>query len=128
MKSTPASDGVWRRLVARPLWERKAAGSNPATPTRQRSLRRCVAGKPDAGSRSGRAEERGATATAAPATPTDRQPPVPTPGHRAATAARRSRARWPEARVAPGAGSSSDEVGAELGDPPAGGQALGLEP
>ena len=26
-------DGVWRSLVARPLWERKAAGSNPATPT-----------------------------------------------------------------------------------------------
>ena len=28
-----AQDGVWRSLVARPLWERKAAGSNPATPT-----------------------------------------------------------------------------------------------
>ena len=26
--------GVWRRLVARPLWERKVVGSNPATPTR----------------------------------------------------------------------------------------------
>src|SRR6476469_7962288 len=38
MKSTPASDGVWRRLVARPLWERKAAGSNPATPTEHRTL------------------------------------------------------------------------------------------
>src|SRR5690606_39316856 len=25
--------GVWRRLVARPLWERKVAGSNPVTPT-----------------------------------------------------------------------------------------------
>ncbi len=31
------SGGVWRRLVARPLWERKVAGSNPTTPThRQR--------------------------------------------------------------------------------------------
>ena len=27
------SIGVWRRLVARPLWERKVAGSNPVTPT-----------------------------------------------------------------------------------------------
>ncbi len=26
-------DGVWRSLVARPLWERKAPGSNPGTPT-----------------------------------------------------------------------------------------------
>ena len=27
--------GVWRSLVARPLWERKAPGSNPGTPTMQ---------------------------------------------------------------------------------------------
>ena len=25
--------GVWRSLVAHPLWERGAVGSNPATPT-----------------------------------------------------------------------------------------------
>lgn len=25
---------MWRSLVARPLWERKAPGSNPGTPTR----------------------------------------------------------------------------------------------
>ena len=34
----PAGGGVWRSLVARPLWERKAAGSNPATPTQGRSF------------------------------------------------------------------------------------------
>ena len=28
-----AGHGVWRSLVARPLWERKAAGSSPVTPT-----------------------------------------------------------------------------------------------
>ncbi|MCU1432317.1 MAG: trigger factor, partial [Actinotalea sp.] len=27
--------GMWRRLVARPLWERKVVGSNPAIPTRR---------------------------------------------------------------------------------------------
>src|SRR4051794_2089995 len=32
-----APDGVWRSLVARPLWERKAVGSNPATPTTSRN-------------------------------------------------------------------------------------------
>ena len=28
-----ATAGTWRSLVARPLWEREAAGSNPAVPT-----------------------------------------------------------------------------------------------
>src|SRR4051812_2573884 len=28
-----ARHGVWRSLVAHPLWERGAVGSNPATPT-----------------------------------------------------------------------------------------------
>ena len=26
--------GVWRSLVAHPLWERRAAGSNPVSPTK----------------------------------------------------------------------------------------------
>jgi hypothetical protein len=30
------ASGVWRSLVARPLWERKVVGSNPATPTKVR--------------------------------------------------------------------------------------------
>lgn len=30
---------MWRSLVARPLWERKVVGSNPATPTNFRRLR-----------------------------------------------------------------------------------------
>jgi hypothetical protein len=38
-------NGVWRSLVARPLWERKAPGSNPGTPTNegaaQERFRRC---------------------------------------------------------------------------------------
>lgn len=33
MYPTCRTDGVWRSLVARPLWERKVVGSNPATPT-----------------------------------------------------------------------------------------------
>lgn len=33
MYPTSRTDGVWRSLVARPLWERKVVGSNPATPT-----------------------------------------------------------------------------------------------
>ena len=35
--------GVWRSLVARPLWERKAPGSNPGTPTRAGRARRARA-------------------------------------------------------------------------------------
>ena len=34
--TTSGSSGVWRSLAARPLWERKAPGSNPGTPTRRR--------------------------------------------------------------------------------------------
>ncbi len=30
---TFVATGVWRSLVAHPLWERGAVGSNPATPT-----------------------------------------------------------------------------------------------
>src|SRR5688572_30729000 len=30
--------GAWRSLVARPLWERKVAGSNPVAPTISPSL------------------------------------------------------------------------------------------
>lgn len=35
MGSNPigSTNGVWRNLVARQLWELKVAGSNPATPT-----------------------------------------------------------------------------------------------
>jgi hypothetical protein len=33
MYPTCRTNGVWRSLVARPLWERKVVGSNPATPT-----------------------------------------------------------------------------------------------
>ena len=40
-----AGDGVWRRLVARPLWERKVAGSNPVTPTFARRPSGGVAGR-----------------------------------------------------------------------------------
>gem|GEM_PF-5900631 len=46
--------GVWRSLVARPLWERKVAGSNPVTPTRRRR-----AGSGRAGRRDRAADARG---------------------------------------------------------------------
>lgn len=39
MYPTCRTDGVWRSLVARPLWERKVVGSNPATPTSRSSAR-----------------------------------------------------------------------------------------
>lgn len=39
MYPTCRTDGVWRSLVARPLWERKVVGSNPATPTSRRIAR-----------------------------------------------------------------------------------------
>src|SRR5699024_9565580 len=32
-RAGPFRHGVWRRLVAHPLWERRVAGSNPVTPT-----------------------------------------------------------------------------------------------
>src|SRR5690348_8015997 len=111
MKSTPASDGVWRRLVARPLWERKAAGSNPATPTDDQHPDRLRAADPrlhSAGPGSG-GPKCGGRATS---------------GHRAACPVRRCEVGWPEVQDVAG----SDEVGAELGDAPTGGQALGLEP
>lgn len=59
--------GVWRRLVARPLWERKAAGSNPATPTgvQTRSALLHPVGEPDAGRASVCGEGRAATASTA---------------------------------------------------------------
>jgi hypothetical protein len=37
-----AGHGVWRSLVAHPLWERGAVGSNPATPTASRRVRGCL--------------------------------------------------------------------------------------
>lgn len=38
----PGEYGVWRSLVAHPLWERVVAGSNPVTPTSVRSLPRAA--------------------------------------------------------------------------------------
>ena len=66
-----AASGVWRSLVARPLWERKAAGSSPATPTNDglARLRARPSWAGDAGRREGERTARNEpSASQAPAT------------------------------------------------------------
>src|SRR4051794_26362615 len=71
-------DGVWRSLVARPLWERKAPGSNPGTPTR--AVRRRPSPRPVTAGTSGRLLRPAAIfvpPTSTPIVRSTRPPPAP---------------------------------------------------
>lgn len=79
-----APDGVWRSLVARPLWERKAVGSNPATPTIRRPPGRRHRTRPARAGRPGR-PARG-PAPRHPAGPQAARTPAPRPSRAPRTA------------------------------------------